>query len=410
MAEPVHTLESVSQQAGVKPEDVLHVASIGGEVDLFDAEQLKSALSDQLGWQLVNKTAAERASGLKTMDPRVTQQCDHACSHCWATLKGGHMSTETFASVLNLAKEAGIESIQFTGGEPTLNKHLIEMAEMAKEQGFNIVLRSHGRHMNKPSPVEGKNWAEATADVFDEIIVSIDGTADANFAMRPVAVKEKGITRLNVLSDRESARAEVAQEQFAETMAGYEALSQAVGNRDDVTLKINTVVGRDNVHDMPDFGKYLSGKVQDGSIRLDEWDMTQVVPAANDTPQDQAAYAISNGEFWKAVTSTALVSENVPKRAKPVTSPRCLIVEKSGRVYVGGDTDIELGSISPEGLDAKGAAGVDDAIKGIAKAIRNYDGDTHISDQRESGYLRYTPQQGAAETGAASEAKSGRGR
>src|SRR5690606_8738072 len=151
---------------------------IGG-IPLYDADQLKDALSDQLGWEVVRKVGD---GGLNTIDPRITHQCDHACSHCWANLQGGHMPVEVFAQMLDLAKEAGITSIQFTGGEPTLNKHMIEMAEMAKDQGFDIILRSHGRHMTKPSPVEGKTWAEACADVFDEIVISIDGTAEANFA------------------------------------------------------------------------------------------------------------------------------------------------------------------------------------------------------------------------------------
>jgi molybdenum cofactor biosynthesis enzyme MoaA len=287
------------------------------------------------------------------------------------------MSIEMFQRVLELSEASGIKTIQFTGGEPTLNKQIIPMAMLAKGHGCNLILRTHGRNMAHPWDKEtGAKWAEAAASTFDEIIVSIDGTAGANFSMRPVISKKKLLEKAgnsNYLTVLNS----VAVQQFAETVSGYEALSRAVGTRKDVSLKVNSVVARANLDDMPALGAFLSDKVKDGSFRVDRWDFTQVYPSPESSEQERAAYVISEKEFLTSLARTSITSRNIGKRAKPNTSARCLIIDESGRTYFGGESNIELGSLG------QGTAYL------IAKSIQEYDNQVDLSSQRMQKYLEY---------------------
>ncbi len=342
----------------------------------LNVEEIKDTLSRVFGWTLVQRD--HKHSGLKSADPRITHACDHECPHCWANLYGKHMTVETFEHVLDLAQENGLTEIQFTGGEPTLNKQLIKMAEMARNRGFQTILRTHGRHMTREFDKKtGKTWAQAVAENFDEIIVSIDGTAEANFKMRPVIVYNKRVAKQMGEERYAEYLTETAHKQFDETIEGYRALSRAVGARNDVSLKINTVAARANLDNLPTFATYLAKGVSNGEFRIDLWDIAQVFPSPENTPEEQAEYTISVQELFRTMMSVTMFSMNISKRVKPVTDGRCLIIDESGRVYVGGEENTELGTL--DGTNAMH----------ISAHIDGYMNQYLLTEQRTSSYLRY---------------------
>lgn len=343
------------------------------------AEELKAGLVEELGWSI--SFSAGDHKGVKSIDPRITHACDHECPHCWANIYGKHMTMEVFERTLDLAELSNIDTVQFTGGEPTLNHDMIAMAKRAKERGFNLILRSHGRMMPRVYDTEtGQTWAQAVAASFDEIIVSIDGMAAENFQMRPVKRNQKLVLKVGQVLYAKTMN-EVANTQFEETMAGYTALSRAVGNDPLKIIKINTVVAKANAHGMGEFGRYLSQAVEDGALRVDCWDLTQVFPSPESDATEQEAYVISDIDFFRAILEATFTSPNIRKRAKSQTSSRCLIIDESGRTYFGGEENLELGNVKEPDIDT------------ISQKINLYDAQKDLSAQRAEKYLNFIPQE-----------------
>lgn len=352
---------------------VIHPAAVGNKETSISSRHER--LVNTFYWVAAGKAAD--SLGIKSIDPRITHACDHECPHCWANVYGRHMGLPVFDRIVELSEHTGIRTLQFTGGEPSLNKAMTTMAARAKERGLALILRTHGRRMPLVSDkATGQTWAEAVARHFDEIIVSIDGLASANFAMRPVVSIRKLLQNTAPGAAAEQRR-QIAEHQFTQTMAGYRALSAAVGDRKDVVLKINTVVARANVSDLGPFARYLSRMVAAGTIRIDCWDITQVFPSPECSVEEQQAYLISEAEFLDAVLAASAMAPNISKRAKPVTSARCLIVDETGRTYIGGDRVLELGVLGEDPIDRIGAR------------IAAYEAASRLEEQRAQKYLTY---------------------
>lgn len=62
--------------------------------------------------------------------------CNQRCLHCYACgekmANVNEIDTEAWKNIINKCKEAGIPSLTFTGGEPTLRKDLVELVEHSK--------------------------------------------------------------------------------------------------------------------------------------------------------------------------------------------------------------------------------------------------------------------------------------
>lgn len=289
------------------------------------------------------------------------------------------MTSEMFEHVLVLAGASRIKLLQFTGSEPTLNKEMVKMARTAKERGFSLILRTHGRNLSKLYSGDNKHtWAEAVTNCFDEVIVSFDGTANANFKMRPVIRSQRLFSRAGADAYADLME-QAAHKQFAETVEGYEALSEAVEGNAKTTIKINTAVAQANIDNMPEFGAFLSCKLELGRFRIDCWDFTQVFPSTESTIEEQAGYIVTEEAFFRSVVFASLDSTNVPKRAKPRTSARCLIVDETGRIYFGGAENHELGFLGR------------DSIATVSQRILDYDHREDLSSQRTQKYLSYSP-------------------
>jgi MoaA/NifB/PqqE/SkfB family radical SAM enzyme len=74
----------------------------------------------------------------------LTNRCNLACAHCYAEsgVNGGlsdKLSTEDYKQVLSEAYAVGCRSVQFIGGEPTLNKGLAELVRFARTIGYEFV-------------------------------------------------------------------------------------------------------------------------------------------------------------------------------------------------------------------------------------------------------------------------------
>jgi MoaA/NifB/PqqE/SkfB family radical SAM enzyme len=78
----------------------------------------------------------------------LTYQCTFECDHCfvWGSpWQRGTLTLEQIKIILDQAKEAGVTSIYFEGGEPFLYyAMLLRGVEMAYELGFSVGVVSNG--------------------------------------------------------------------------------------------------------------------------------------------------------------------------------------------------------------------------------------------------------------------------
>ncbi len=73
----------------------------------------------------------------------LTNQCNLQCSHCYAesgpTADTATLKCADYERVIAEARQLGCQSIQFIGGEPTLNKDLGHLVAFSFERGFEFI-------------------------------------------------------------------------------------------------------------------------------------------------------------------------------------------------------------------------------------------------------------------------------
>jgi MoaA/NifB/PqqE/SkfB family radical SAM enzyme len=107
------------------------------------------------------KLNQERAMKLSGLHILLTYQCTFECEHCfvWGSPRQeGTLTLEHVEEILKQAREAGIESIYFEGGEPFLfYAILIKGVRLAAEMGFSVGI------------VSNAYWANSVADAMENL-------------------------------------------------------------------------------------------------------------------------------------------------------------------------------------------------------------------------------------------------
>ena len=86
---------------------------------------------------------------MKEMDIIVGYSCNNHCRFCCERGNSGDKTTEQIKDEIKKAKEAGVNRLVFTGGEPTIRKDIIELIRYAKQFGFDeIFMITNGRMMS----------------------------------------------------------------------------------------------------------------------------------------------------------------------------------------------------------------------------------------------------------------------
>ncbi len=106
----------------------------------------------------------------------LTYQCTFECDHCfvwgspWQT---GTLTLEQVQVILEQAKEAGVSSVYFEGGEPFLYYALlVRGVEMAHEMGFGVGIVSNGYWAHTPE--DARLWLEPLAGKLEDLSISCD--------------------------------------------------------------------------------------------------------------------------------------------------------------------------------------------------------------------------------------------
>ena len=121
------------------------------------------------------------------IDLNVTNNCNFRCRHCCfnsGVLKMEEMTLPFVRKVLKEFKELGGEKVDFTGGEPMLNKNILPMIRFGSKLGLRTKIVSNGSLLNADKLAELKKaglWG---------LSVSIDGSTYKKFNLiRPVHSK-----------------------------------------------------------------------------------------------------------------------------------------------------------------------------------------------------------------------------
>jgi MoaA/NifB/PqqE/SkfB family radical SAM enzyme len=106
----------------------------------------------------------------------LTYQCTYECDHCfvWGSPRQtGTLTLEQIDNVLQQAKEAGVTSIYFEGGEPFLfYAVLVQAVRKAANMGFSVGIVSNVYWANSVAAAE--EWLRPFAGRLDDLTVSSD--------------------------------------------------------------------------------------------------------------------------------------------------------------------------------------------------------------------------------------------
>jgi len=75
----------------------------------------------------------------------ITEICNLDCEHCYLDKqKTKYMGKEQLKRLLNVLKSMGVLSVQFTGGEPFLHPHIVEILNYAVDLGLLVIVQTNG--------------------------------------------------------------------------------------------------------------------------------------------------------------------------------------------------------------------------------------------------------------------------
>src|SRR5512138_3886131 len=114
-----------------------------------------------------------KLSGLHIL---LTYQCTYECDHCfvWGSPRQrGVLSLEQIEAILDQAKEAGVESVYFEGGEPFLYyATLVRGVHMASDMGFSVGIVSNAYWATTVR--DAIEWLQPLAGRLADLTVSSD--------------------------------------------------------------------------------------------------------------------------------------------------------------------------------------------------------------------------------------------
>lgn len=104
----------------------------------------------------------------------LTARCNLTCLYCYNCKERESWRNDLPYSlakvILRQAKEMGIPTVVFTGGEPLLNPHFFEIAELAANLGLRVFLLTNGVLIDETK-------AKELAHLCDQIVVSLDSAS-----------------------------------------------------------------------------------------------------------------------------------------------------------------------------------------------------------------------------------------
>ena len=127
----------------------------------------------------------------------ITELCNSRCLTCnfWKNKNEVQLDTETWKDILRQIRRAGVSSIEFVGGEPTVRPDLPDLIKKVKELGFvQILISSNGLLLND---VYIKELINCGVNGFH---ISLDGLRDTYNFVRGIDGFEKALSAISSIA------------------------------------------------------------------------------------------------------------------------------------------------------------------------------------------------------------------
>lgn len=136
--------------------------------------------------------------GIVNLDIYITGKCNYKCRYCYGEndcLPG--IKIETYEKCLEFAKYINAKNIELCGGEPLVEKNFELFVSMAKDSGFDVILRTNG--ILVPQKID------FIAENCSWVGISLDGLPEENALMResktPISKEEQFFIPLKAIRD-----------------------------------------------------------------------------------------------------------------------------------------------------------------------------------------------------------------
>ena len=127
----------------------------------------------------------------------VTGRCNMKCTFCeWWKHKIPELSTKKALQAIDAVCSLGVPFFDLSGGEPLLRNDLITLAKRVASHGCLVSMNTNGTLLTE-------NIVDEVAQVFDTVVVSLDGPKEMHDKIRGVpGTYEKAIKAIKLLKSR----------------------------------------------------------------------------------------------------------------------------------------------------------------------------------------------------------------
>ena len=262
----------------------------------------------------------KRILGVCNLDVYVTGHCNYKCEYCYGERDFcPDMDVDTYNNALAFAEYIGAQNIQMCGGEPLVCKNFELFITMAKEKGFEVILRTNGYYLS--------DYIDFVAQNCLWVGVSIDGLAIANDKMRP--------SKANVS----------AQEKFERPIKAIQTLKET-----NPTIKVilATLASKLNYNEIPAFAQYI----QDVQLPIDKWKIYEFIRDKFRSDENHSKYEMTEAEFEELVASLPQTINEAEIMLQSAHTERvganCLIVYQNGDINLSG---VHYGNVNVDEFD-----------------------------------------------------------
>ena len=245
------------------------------------------------------------ADKVPSVNYHLWKYCNMRCGFCFASfqdispqfLPKGHLGREDCLSVVESLAQAGFRKINFAGGEPMLCQWLPGLIVRASELGLTTSMVTNGSRLTQ-------EWVDSVKGRLDWVALSID-------SVNPDTLVRTGRTT------------------GSGPMSAHDYLSAIeILKRNDIRLKINTVVTRFNL--MEDLTDFII------EARPERWKLLQVLAVKGQNDHAVGEYMVSSDEFDSYIQFARRVQKygiTVVPESNDLMTGSYIMVDPAGRFF-----------------------------------------------------------------------------
>lgn len=227
----------------------------------------------------------------------ITARCNQNCKYCHRFLNLKDLSFSENLSILNNLKQAGVNSITWTGGEALLLDGIDELLKKSYEMGIKNKIITNGKLLNH-------NRIDKIYKYLDSITLSIDSTD----------------SEINDFLGR-------GKNHFEEIKEILDYINSKSYN---TKIRINSVVCRNNLHDFKDLINFLN------NYKIYSWRIFKFMPLREKAIVNQNMFNISLNRYNEVVKNIKLTSniKNIDTRIEEDMEKKYILILANGDIVI----------------------------------------------------------------------------